>query len=109
MFEPEPEPYFKMDQEWEEWQEWRGKEEYVQPREAEVRDWCEHYERPKARQEAMQAEPMQAEPMQAEPGRAIVCSMFCMSPHSDFHHVSRGVGRVFNVMRVPLLCFRSRL
>ena len=69
--------------------------------------------RPQARQQAMQAEPIEAEPMQAEPlqaeGGATVCSMFCMSPHCDFGHVSRGVGRVFNVIRVPFLCFRSRL
>ena len=52
---------------------------------------------------------MQAEPMQAEPGRASVCSMFCMSPHCDFDHASRGVSRVFRVIHVPFLCFRSRL
>ena len=109
MLEPEPELYVKMEQECEEWQEWWGKEEYLQPGEAEARDRWEQYERPQARQEAMQAEPMQAEPMQGEPGRATVCSMFCMSPHCDFDHVSRGVGRVFRVIGVPFLCFRSRL
>ena len=38
-----------------------------------------------------------------------MCSMLCMSPHRDFDHVSRGVGRVFNVICVPFLFFRSRL
>ena len=57
----------------------------------------------------MQAQPMQAEPMQAKSGRAAVCSVFCMSPHCDFDHASRGVGRDFRVIRVPFLCFRSRL
>ena len=57
----------------------------------------------------MQADQMQAEPMQAERGRATACSMFSMSAHCDFDHVSRGVGRVFRVTRVPFLCFRSRL
>ena len=77
--------------------------------EAEEPDWWEQYERPLAREEAMQTEPMQAEPMQAEPGRATVCSVSCMSPLCDFDHASRGVGRVFRVIRVLFLCFRSRL
>ena len=72
--------YVKMEHEWQEWQEWRGKEEYVQPGEAEARDWWEQYEQPRARHEAMQAEQMQADPMQAEPGRATVCSMFPTAP-----------------------------
>ena len=97
-----------MEQEWEQEWELRGKEEYVEPGEAEAPEWWEQYERPQAQQQAMQAEPMQAEPMLAE-GRATVCFMFCMSPHCDFGHVSRGVGRVFNDIRVPLLWFRSRL
>ena len=67
-------------------------------------DCWEQYERPLAREEAMQAEPMQG-----EPGRSPVCSMFCMSPHWDFNHASRGVGRVFRVIRVPFFCFRSCL
>ena len=94
MSDPEPAPYVKTQQEWE-W-EWRGKEEYVEPGEAEKPDWREQYERPLAREGAMQAEPMQA-----EPARATVCSMFCMSPHGDFEHASRGVGHVFRVICVP--------
>ena len=60
MLEPEPEPYVKMEQEWEQEWEWRGKEEYVEPGEAEAPEWWEQYERPHAQQQAMQAEPMQA-------------------------------------------------
>ena len=67
MLEPEPEPYVKMEQEWEQEWEWRGKEEYVQPGEAEAPERLEQYEGPQARQQAMQAEPMQAEPMQGRP------------------------------------------
>ena len=74
MFEPEPEPYVKMEQEWEQEREWRGKQEYVDPGEAEAPEWWEQYERPPTQEEVQEEEPMQAE------GRAIVCSMFCMSP-----------------------------
>ena len=85
----------------------------MEPREAEEPERWEQYERPQAQQQAMQAERMQVEPMQAEPmqaeGRATVCSMFCMSPHCEFGHVSRGVSRVFKAIRVPFLRFRSRL
>ena len=113
MLEPEPEPYVKMEQEWEQEWDWRGKEEYVEPGKAEAPKWWEQYERPQAQQQAMQAEPMQAELMQAEPmqveGRAKVCYMFCMPPVCDFGHVTRGVGRVFNVICVSFLCFPSRL
>ena len=84
MLEPEPEPYVKMEQDREHEWEWRGKEEYVEPGEAEAPEWWEQYERPPTQEEALQAGPMQAEPMQATPmkpeGRATVCSMFCMSP-----------------------------
>ena len=73
MFEPEPEPYVKMEQEWEQEWEWRGKQEYVDPGEAEG-EWWEQYERPLTQEEVQEEEPMQAE------GRAIVCSMFCMPP-----------------------------
>ena len=73
MFEPEPEPYVKMEPEWEQEWEWRGKQEYVDPGEAEG-EWWEQYERPPTQDEVQEEEPMQAE------GRAIVCSMFCMSP-----------------------------
>ena len=108
-----PELYVKMEQEWEHEWEWRCKEEYVEPGEAEGPEWWEPYERPPTQEEAMQAGPMQARPMQAAPmqaeGRATLCSMFCMSPYCDFGHFSRGVGRVFHVIRVPFLCFRSRL
>ena len=101
-----------MEQDWEHEWEWRGKEEYVEPGEAEAPEWWEQYERPPTQEEAMQARPMQAEPMQAAPmqaeGRATVCSMFCMSPYCDFGHVFRGVGRVFHVIRVPFMCFRGR-
>ena len=76
----------------------------MEPGEAEEPDWWEQYERPLAREEAMQAKPMQAEPRSA-----LVCSFFCMSPHCDLDHASRGVGRVFRVIRVPFLCPRSCL
>ena len=74
MLEPEPEPYVKMEQEWEQEWECRGKQEYVDPGEAEAPEWWEQYERPPTQEEVQEEEPMQAE------GRAIVCSMFCMSP-----------------------------
>ena len=84
MLEPEPEPYVKMEQGWEHEWEWRGKEEYVEPGEAEAPEWWEQYERPPTQEEALQAGPMQAEPMQAAPmqaeGRATVRSMFFMFP-----------------------------
>ena len=46
-------------------------------------------------------------PMQSESGRALVCSVFCMPPRCDFDHASRGVSRVFRVIFVLFLCFRS--
>ena len=104
MSEPEPDPYVKMEDEWE-W-EWLGKEgAYVEPGEAEETDWWEQYEQRLAREEAM----AESGPMQTEPGRAPLCSVLCMSPHCDFDQASRGVGRVFCVIPVPFLCFRSCL
>ena len=66
MLEPEPEPYVKMEQEWEHEWEWRGKQEYVEPGEAEGPEWWEQYERPATQEEGLQAGPMQEERMQAE-------------------------------------------
>ena len=77
----------------------------MEPGEAEETDWWEQYEHPLAREEAM----AESGPMQTEPGRALVCSVSCMSPHCDFDQASGGVGRILCVIRVPFLCFRSCL